>query len=54
MDQAQVKRGRPVAAEYNLDKLGEKPPLSLPTQDRSGSAPPKSQVRPPHHLLSAF
>lgn len=42
--QAQVKRGRPVAAEYLLDVLGEKPPLSLPTQDRSGTAPGGTQV----------
>ena len=34
--QAQVKRGRAVGAEYNLDVLGEKPLLSLPTLGRGG------------------
>jgi hypothetical protein len=34
--QAQVKRGRPVAAEYDLDVLGNKPQLSLPTHSREG------------------
>lgn len=45
--QAQVKRGQAVAAEYLLDVLGEKPPLSLPTQDRKqGGSPTQVPLTP--------
>ena len=45
--QAQVKRGRPVAAEYDLDVLGNKPQLSLPTHSREGGVAASHLAGPP-------